>query len=617
MPASAVVAEVMSNDILNTIVPLNKSQRISDNEYRNHAWFEGETASSNENVSYADVINFKRSSNPRGVAHHCVMCGDINAIIPSQNKDVCKTCDTGFWLLIETQIVIKFCKGCKNFARLHEFRDKPEATKCIKCRQRGRLNYFSKKMGEGECEIMQLENPGSSLPPLGAGDGNDRYGSYLNNPPMGEYNNNSYVFSNDNMHSSGVRSNRAGGRTRARTLSFDHHNHVSDHELDDGASMLLATGRLQNDNTHSTSANTSSMAFSSASNYMENSQWFHEAQLSPRSALLHASTGGNINANDNTVQIDTDHHMKIEQPDIADVLSPSRRAAERAEYARKILSEPEVKIDSTKNSSVNANALLQLAELTETVFTKNVVNQKTEKPQKQQLQPQYQRRTGMRPRRPRGNTLDLGSLSTFARAGSLIDHPSREFNGDISIFHDPISIQLPRATATTTTTTTTQTSRTVKVTPTSSDTNTSSSVSTSSTLDDTNVVTKAMPTRRSTRNSPNSLETNEVNITAPDMERASSYGNRQRKRSITDEFIETIGDNRNNSNDINDSDNGNSNEEEPLVLKISLSQAQRTVSSSSQQSPPTHINAMDTSTEIEFTGRKRLCSRGDDDMLVE
>ena len=78
------------------------------------------------------------------------MCGDKNASIPSQNKDVCKTCDTGFWLLKETQIVVKFCKGCKNFARLHDFRDKPEATKCIKCRQRGRMNYFSKKVGEGE-----------------------------------------------------------------------------------------------------------------------------------------------------------------------------------------------------------------------------------------------------------------------------------------------------------------------------------------------------------------------------------------------------------------------------------------------------------------------------------
>tara|TARA_B110000090_G_C12981949_1_gene293127 strand:- start:4 stop:234 length:231 start_codon:yes stop_codon:yes gene_type:complete len=49
--------------------------------------------------------------------------------------------------------------GCKNFTRLHDFRDKPEATKCIKCRQRGRQNYFAKK-GRGDA-------PASLLPPTG------------------------------------------------------------------------------------------------------------------------------------------------------------------------------------------------------------------------------------------------------------------------------------------------------------------------------------------------------------------------------------------------------------------------------------------------------------------
>ena len=47
--------------------------------------------------------------------------------------------------------------GCKNFTRLHDFRDKPEATKCIKCRQRGRQNYFAKK-GRGDLASLPPQN---------------------------------------------------------------------------------------------------------------------------------------------------------------------------------------------------------------------------------------------------------------------------------------------------------------------------------------------------------------------------------------------------------------------------------------------------------------------------
>jgi hypothetical protein len=31
--------------------------------------------------------------------------------IPNQNKDVCKKCDTSFWLYQKFQVVLKFCKG--------------------------------------------------------------------------------------------------------------------------------------------------------------------------------------------------------------------------------------------------------------------------------------------------------------------------------------------------------------------------------------------------------------------------------------------------------------------------------------------------------------------------
>lgn len=41
----------------------------------------------------------------------CIMCGSSDSNIPSQNKRVCKECDTCFWLWVEHQVVFKFCKG--------------------------------------------------------------------------------------------------------------------------------------------------------------------------------------------------------------------------------------------------------------------------------------------------------------------------------------------------------------------------------------------------------------------------------------------------------------------------------------------------------------------------
>lgn len=140
---------------------IGNSTRVEESQIRSFKW--ASDKDDHEAFLYANIINFKRSSNPRGHAHHCVMCGDRKAAIPSQNKDVCKTCDSGYWLVESVQVVVKFCKGCKNFTRLHDFRDKPEATKCIKCRQRGRQNYFAKK-GRGDL---------ATLPPPVKGGGSD------------------------------------------------------------------------------------------------------------------------------------------------------------------------------------------------------------------------------------------------------------------------------------------------------------------------------------------------------------------------------------------------------------------------------------------------------------
>lgn len=76
---------------------------------------------------------------------HCVMCGLSNVDIPSQNKSVCKHCDSCFWLHQPWNVVFKFCKGCKNFYLLNAFENRPEGTKCMKCRHRGREHYKQKK----------------------------------------------------------------------------------------------------------------------------------------------------------------------------------------------------------------------------------------------------------------------------------------------------------------------------------------------------------------------------------------------------------------------------------------------------------------------------------------
>jgi hypothetical protein len=63
-----------------------------------------------EALQYGDIINFGRCHNPHG-SRNCVMCGRSDVSIPTQNKDVCKNCDSSFWLIYDLQIVVKFCKG--------------------------------------------------------------------------------------------------------------------------------------------------------------------------------------------------------------------------------------------------------------------------------------------------------------------------------------------------------------------------------------------------------------------------------------------------------------------------------------------------------------------------
>lgn len=118
---------------------------------------------------YDDLINFTRTKG-RGAVHRCVMCGregrprvtdcsrvdDSMVVIPSQNKDVCKTCDSVTWQYVETGDYFKWCKGCKRFHALSAFAGKLQASKCDASRARGRAGYMRRKEPVGM--FMELQS---------------------------------------------------------------------------------------------------------------------------------------------------------------------------------------------------------------------------------------------------------------------------------------------------------------------------------------------------------------------------------------------------------------------------------------------------------------------------
>ena len=65
-------------------------------------------------------------------------------IIPRQNKGVCTACDVAVWCYVETDLDIKWCKGCKNFRPWPMFGEKMMATKCKRCRERQKDKYQQK-----------------------------------------------------------------------------------------------------------------------------------------------------------------------------------------------------------------------------------------------------------------------------------------------------------------------------------------------------------------------------------------------------------------------------------------------------------------------------------------
>lgn len=354
------------------IEKFDKSMRIYSDQYLNYKWHAG---GADAGLGYNDIINFKRALNPRN-GHHCVMCGDKHAIIPSQNKDVCKTCDTGFWVVKATQIVVKFCKGCKNFQRLFDFRDKPEATKCVKCRQRGRQNYVSKKTGGGEIDATadfgQYLPPSSgmsSVKPIGTASatlstkmGGNKYGSFIK---RGDLTSNSSSFLQANISGAGTMFGYGRGQKRGRSrtlgsLDSDEYEEIDDLDLKQAAEMLLATSYMLN---------------------------------SPKAKQKHMNFDGY-----------TDYLQKSASMDDVSDCSPGLTLSGLARAASDPICEANV------GRRPRADSLTTLAELTEHMF--GSAGEAAD-------------------RRFRSNSLDIGSLSAITRACSLLDEQCGIESGDV------------------------------------------------------------------------------------------------------------------------------------------------------------------------------------------
>jgi hypothetical protein len=97
----------IGGDNARTIVKSIRIDNLLDNEC-----FASVFQQSDVSIDHDAIVNFKKS--PVKGVRHCVMCGKAHGQlceIPTQNKDVCKVCDSSMWFLKDIQTVVKFCKG--------------------------------------------------------------------------------------------------------------------------------------------------------------------------------------------------------------------------------------------------------------------------------------------------------------------------------------------------------------------------------------------------------------------------------------------------------------------------------------------------------------------------
>ena len=118
--------------------------------------------------SYDSLINFVRTTG------FCSMCGkprgegDGHVEIPTQNRGVCKVCDTATWKHNPTGAYFRWCKGCKRFHEIHAFAGKLRSTKCDDCRARGRANYRARAGAAPAPAPAATADPGGIVAPAAA-----------------------------------------------------------------------------------------------------------------------------------------------------------------------------------------------------------------------------------------------------------------------------------------------------------------------------------------------------------------------------------------------------------------------------------------------------------------
>ncbi|RYG95486.1 hypothetical protein EON65_55905, partial [archaeon] len=117
------------------------SRLLLGSEYEKHDWTRPEHFQPGERLPHQHVKNFPLNQQTA----HCIMCGRTDVHIPTQNKNICRLCDSSYWLSLQYQRVFRYCKGCKNFVFLEDFTDKPTGTKCERCRDRERLLYLQRR----------------------------------------------------------------------------------------------------------------------------------------------------------------------------------------------------------------------------------------------------------------------------------------------------------------------------------------------------------------------------------------------------------------------------------------------------------------------------------------
>lgn len=101
-----------------------------------------------------DENNSHRSNSPRS---NKSQNNQRFPVIPTQNKGLCTVCDVQVWIIVESNIQIKWCKGCKNFRSWASFGEKGMATKCIRCRERQREKYAMQKEEEKRLKLQQQQ----------------------------------------------------------------------------------------------------------------------------------------------------------------------------------------------------------------------------------------------------------------------------------------------------------------------------------------------------------------------------------------------------------------------------------------------------------------------------